>query len=274
MAQSITHKRIGTNVIAYLRGQERNSMEFETEEAANEFVETYQKVSRDGLCWHGDCYEKDTPAVGYVHAEMPQPSSSSYYHLEMCAEHIAACVGAGLRECDCAVPGEWPWQTQLRKLLGIIEDAYHIKGITLFSHDAVMADFIYREGALEKVSAAVGFEVKDGDYLFDIAKRMAREAGTPQTDKELAKVDTKPYEEWEKKQDTYLSQRTTYEYNTTCGFGSGVDVSVQPISELDADAEQKLRDLLFQIGALFGDWPTMGVIKKTTKTQRVRINAQ
>lgn len=57
-------------------------------------------------------------------------------------------------------------------LLGIIEKAYGVGFITLFSNDACIADFPPYLGAIEKVSAALGFEVKETDNLVDIAARM------------------------------------------------------------------------------------------------------
>jgi hypothetical protein len=61
----------------------------------------------------------------------------------------------------------------LEKLCRIIEDAFHIGSITLFSIDkASMSDFPAYLGAIEKVSSAVCFEVQPGDLLVDIAARM------------------------------------------------------------------------------------------------------
>jgi len=73
--------------------------------------------------------------------------------------------------CDCAVPGEWPWETNLPKLVRIIEESFGIERL-LISRQSAMCDFPAILGALDKVSAAVGFEVKNTNYLVDIANRM------------------------------------------------------------------------------------------------------
>ncbi len=64
----------------------------------------------------------------------------------------------------------------LEKLCCIIEEVFGITRLTITDQSA-MCDFP-AEGAIEKVSAAVGFEVKDTDYIIDIAKRMSASVTT------------------------------------------------------------------------------------------------
>jgi len=63
------------------------------------------------------------------------------------------------------------FQRNLEKLCCIIEENFGIERLTV-SEQSAMCDFLAYEGAIERVSAAVGFEVQNTDYLFDIAKRM------------------------------------------------------------------------------------------------------
>ncbi len=65
------------------------------------------------------------------------------------------------------------FKENLEKLCRIIEESFGIGSLTLFSDKASISDFPAILGALDKVSAVVGFEVKEGNLLVDIARRMA-----------------------------------------------------------------------------------------------------
>ena len=65
------------------------------------------------------------------------------------------------------------FQQNLENLCRIIEESFGIGSLTLFSDKASISDFPAILGALDKVSAAVGFQVKEGNLLVDIARRMA-----------------------------------------------------------------------------------------------------
>ena len=60
----------------------------------------------------------------------------------------------------------------LEKLCCIIEESFHIGGLTI-SDQSAMCDFPAYEGAIEKVSTAVGFTVEYTNFLVHIAKRMS-----------------------------------------------------------------------------------------------------
>jgi hypothetical protein len=63
------------------------------------------------------------------------------------------------------------FEQNLEKLCCIIEESFGIGRLTI-SDQSSMSDFPAYLGAIEKVSVAVGFEVKEGDLLVDIARRM------------------------------------------------------------------------------------------------------
>ena len=88
----------------------------------------------------------------------------------LCGENGLACDEDGdvleLRPHDRAL------KENLKKLCYIIEKNYGIERLS----ESAMCDFPAYEGAIEKVSAAVGFEVKNTDNLFDIVKRMTTDA--------------------------------------------------------------------------------------------------
>src|SRR5467141_3905902 len=64
------------------------------------------------------------------------------------------------------------FQQNLEKLCRIIEESFHIGRLTI-TDQSTMCDFPAYQGAIEKVSTAVEFEVQEGDLLVDIARRMA-----------------------------------------------------------------------------------------------------
>ncbi|SRR5258708_7254401 len=69
------------------------------------------------------------------------------------------------------VNGGPAFDENLAKLCRIIEEAYGIGRLGVTDESSI-SDFPAYLGAIEKVSAAVCFEVKEGDLLVDIARRM------------------------------------------------------------------------------------------------------
>jgi hypothetical protein len=86
--------------------------------------------------------------------------------------------------------------TDLERLLNVIEGAYGIRRVTIGSESS-LGDFPAVEGALSRVSQALGFPVEDGDNLYGLARRMALVHDSSPAQGEPAEVeyvDTSAYE--------------------------------------------------------------------------------